>query len=125
MEGYLIHPSIPQDAILSIADIGCGTGVWLEEVAKVLPDSADSKKRTYYGFDISMAMFPPDSERGNIKYAKMDILDPVPEEYHARFDLVSIRFLCVAVKAAALGQALRNAEQMISQFKTQSISCLY
>jgi len=111
MGGHLIHPSIPIDEIASIADVACGTGVWLEDVSKAL--SASGTERSYEGFDISPKMFPPESERGKIKFEVLDIMKPVPEEYHARFDLVSIRLLCAAIKEVDLGYAIRNAEQMI------------
>ena len=45
--GYLIHPFILQhvetpNTVVAIADIGCGTGVWLREAAKVFPVLLDS-----------------------------------------------------------------------------------
>ena len=113
----MIHPSIPIDEITSIADVACGTGVWLEDVSKALSASPPSNgtERSYIGFDISPKMFLPESERGKIKFEVLDIMNPVPEKYHAKFDLVNIRLLCAAIKEVDLGHAFRNAEQMISQ----------
>jgi SAM-dependent methyltransferase len=119
MRGDLIHPTIPVAEIASIADVACGTGIWLEDLSNALSTKATSPvsntERSYHGFDISPAMFPPEVERGPIQFDVLDILQPVPEEYKARFDLVSLRFLCVAVREVDLGRVIRNVEQMISE----------
>jgi ubiquinone/menaquinone biosynthesis C-methylase UbiE len=129
MGGHLIHPSIPVDDITSVVDIACGTGIWLEEVSEELSKTPlrSGAERSYLGLDISPAMFPPESEQGKIQYGLLDILKPVPEDYRNRFDFVSIRLLCAAIKEVDLEQVFRNAEQIISQlfFSSHSFEILY
>ncbi|KAF2205094.1 hypothetical protein GQ43DRAFT_408126 [Delitschia confertaspora ATCC 74209] len=92
---YLIHPSIKsnlsQDA--KIADIGTGTGIWLNEVSKVSPPTY-----TFTGFDNSSAQFlSPEELSPNVKLQIGDFMKPFPEELHGTFDLVNIRLIVVTM----------------------------
>jgi SAM-dependent methyltransferase len=113
----LLQPGIPAEEIHSIADVGCGTGIWLEDMSKpgALPPTSDGVERAYHGFDISPALFPPLSERGKVKYHIVNILDPIPEEFKERFDLVHVQLLILAIKTVDLRTALRNIERLMSK----------
>lgn len=83
--GYLIHPqilsSIPSTA--SVADVGTGTGIWLLQVADVLPAAK------IVGFDISPEQFRDKS----ISLEIIDIRQPIPARFQSQFDVVHLRLL--------------------------------
>ncbi|KAJ5959680.1 uncharacterized protein N7479_006830 [Penicillium vulpinum] len=78
----LIHPSIPKDGITAVADLGTGTGVWLEDVANLLPN----KSVYLHGFDISSVQFPRGHKiqrpgQNPIPLSVHNALIPFPEEH--------------------------------------------
>ncbi|KUJ14736.1 uncharacterized protein LY89DRAFT_735813 [Mollisia scopiformis] len=82
-QGHLIHPSIDISSLKAVADIGTGTGIWLED----LQQQVHSQTRLD-GFDISAAQFPSASK---CTYQVHNILEPFAPEYHGLYDLVHIR----------------------------------
>ncbi|KAL1869396.1 hypothetical protein Daus18300_005608 [Diaporthe australafricana] len=92
--GYLIHPRIPTEgANLKVADIGCGTGIWLLDAYDRLPDSTQ-----LVGLDISFdAAPPPETFPASITFQKWDIHDPVPDELVDVFDIINVRFMVFVV----------------------------
>ncbi|KAF2709566.1 S-adenosyl-L-methionine-dependent methyltransferase [Pleomassaria siparia CBS 279.74] len=104
--GYLVHPTIastlPEKA--RIADIGCGTGIWLSEVAKVSPSTY-----RFDGYDISDASFQPaDSLPPNVTLGHGDFKKPFPEELHGQFDLINIRLIVISMGEGVWESTLRN-----------------
>ncbi|MCJ1303443.1 hypothetical protein MMC08_006253 [Hypocenomyce scalaris] len=93
--GYLLHPEIPLDKEgLKIADIACGTGIWLIELAKTLPAATQLD-----GYDISSAQFPPKEWwPKNVNLQTLDALGAVPEELVGKYDVVHVGLLCVVVR---------------------------
>ncbi|KAF7197392.1 N-methyltransferase tcpN [Pseudocercospora fuligena] len=94
--GFLLHPIIaaqlPKDA--KIADIGTGTGAWIEDLAS-LPTTPPTW--TFHGYDISNSQFP---SHGNEKcsYSILNILsEEMPDELIGAFDLVHLRYLILAL----------------------------
>jgi hypothetical protein len=79
------------------------------------PKAEDGVARTYTGFDISSAMFPPTEEGGPMKFVVQDILAPVPEEYIEKFDLLHIKMLCFAIKVVDYPTMMENLVKMISE----------
>lgn len=122
--GQFIHSSIPRSDIHSVADVGTGTGIWLQELA-----SSDTFKRNetfagrqsggveYVGFDISAAQFPSDGEGvgTGIEFVVHDAAKSFPVQYHGRFDLVNVRLLSYAIKAEDLRSVVENVVEIISQ----------
>ncbi|KAL2783329.1 LaeA-like methyltransferase [Aspergillus keveii] len=101
----LIHPSIPKEGILSVADVGTGTGIWLRDIAQVL-DNTESKIY-YHGFDISAEQFPIAPSR-NTRFTVQDITLPFPEEHWNRYGLVHVRLLVAALDETEYKKAVWN-----------------
>lgn len=116
--GQLLHPSIPRKDISTVADVATGTGVWLRDVAASAEFSnhAESKKNTFVGFDISPQQFPSiETVSPNVKFVVHDITEPFPLEYHEKFDLVNVRLMSYAIKAADLDKAVWHVLQILRE----------
>ena len=118
--GHLIHPSIPRDGLQAIADIGTGTGVWMEEVQQEFATTNVGRNVQFTGFDISWTLFP-DQNRPGQTFVVHDAVQPFPDEYHETFDLVHIRFLSYGIKADQLedfvesvSEILRESERLVN-----------
>ncbi|KAL4811078.1 S-adenosyl-L-methionine-dependent methyltransferase [Aspergillus unguis] len=101
--GYLLHPAIVQHGHMRIADVGTGTGIWLRELANVLPASSQLD-----GFDLSDSMFSRDNLQGNIKFYHQNFLEPFPEEFLGKYDVVNVRVMVVALSSYEWEPAVRN-----------------
>ena len=130
----LIHPSIPRQNLRAIADVGTGTGVWLRETAREVVDGdkytgqSSASGYEFVGFDISPSQFPDlDDEEGgvpgngHIDFVVHDITSPFPPQYHHKFDLVHLRFLTYAIKAADLGRVVENIVQILRKCVAENI----
>ncbi|KAH8900829.1 UMTA methyltransferase family protein [Thozetella sp. PMI_491] len=87
--GYTIHPKIPTDAPnLRVADIGCGTGIWLLDVNDNL------KNAQLEGLDISFDAAPPsETLPANVTFRHWNIKEEVPEDLIGVYDILNVRFL--------------------------------
>ncbi|PWY82642.1 hypothetical protein BO83DRAFT_414177 [Aspergillus eucalypticola CBS 122712] len=114
LNNQLIHPSIPLSSLKGgVADIGCGTGIWLREVAQILPSPAvDNTLPSLVGFDLNAAAFPENPTPG-IQLVQHDCTKPFDSRYHGQFDLVNIRGLAYAITEEKLSRALENALQLL------------
>ena len=122
--GQFIHSSIPPSDIHSVADVGTGTGIWLQELAATNTLESDeifggkpNGGVEYVGFDISAAQFPSEGSmvEGDIKFVVHDAAKSFPVRYHGKFDLVNVRLLSYAIKAAELQSVVENVVEIISQ----------
>ncbi|TGO49783.1 hypothetical protein BCON_0200g00120 [Botryotinia convoluta] len=94
--GHLLHPSIPIKENIKIADIACGTGIWLIDLARELAKSKTNAKLD--GFDISTNQYPNSALLpSNVKLDIMDIFEPFPAGFKGRYDVVHISLLCVVI----------------------------
>lgn len=110
---HLIHPSIDQSKLRTIADIGTGTGVWLQEVAK----ESSQNPTDLVGFDISSDQFPASENQTTlrrVRYVTHDIVQRFPAEYYGYFDLVHVRLLTYAIKEFDVQRAVENVVEIIS-----------
>lgn len=108
------HPSIPRGSLHAIADVGTGTGIWLEEVRRELEDTQDRKAVQYIGFDISPDQFPSHKHPA-LEYVVHDAVTSFPEQYHERFDLVHLRFLSYGIRENQLEDCVNSVSQIIRE----------
>ncbi|RAH55358.1 hypothetical protein BO85DRAFT_522209 [Aspergillus piperis CBS 112811] len=125
LNNQLVHPSIPLSALKGgVADIGCGTGIWLREVAQSLSSPglengtgaftspATTPLPSLVGFDLNAAAFPETPTPG-IQLVQHDCTKPFDPRYHGQFNLVNIRGLAYAITEEKLSRALENALQLL------------
>lgn len=115
--GHLIQPSIPQSGLCNIADIGCGTGIWLREAAQELGTPENPIKFT--GFDISAQQFPQENIQG-VEFVVHDVVEPFPLQHHGNFDMVNVRLLSYALEAQDLEKAVENIIQILRKSRSDS-----
>ncbi|KAK2836966.1 hypothetical protein FQN49_006542 [Arthroderma sp. PD_2] len=108
-ENTLIHPSIPKERVLCVADIGTGTGIWLKDVSKLLEKT--NPKCYYHGFDISADQFP--EQPGNVQFSVQDITLPFPKEHWHRYDVVHVRLLVAALEESEYKTAISNLSAIL------------
>ncbi|RYO84683.1 hypothetical protein DL766_005919 [Monosporascus sp. MC13-8B] len=111
MENDLLPPHIAAELSTkpspSVLELATGSAVWLRELAKVLPASAE-----LVGLDFNTVKFPKALPE-NIKLGFADMYQPFPEQLHDRFDVVHIRlFVCAAKKGMGVWLA-RNALSLL------------
>lgn len=91
--GYHLHPDIPLEENIRVADIGCGTGIWALEMARHLPYGGQIA-----AYDLNLAQCPPKEWwPENVSFAKLDIFQPLPKHLIAAYDVVQIRHLVCVV----------------------------
>ncbi|GAW11428.1 hypothetical protein ANO14919_007740 [Xylariales sp. No.14919] len=77
-----------------VCEIAAGTAIWLKELAKTLPASAE-----LVGLDFDVSKFPePEALPSNISLGFVDAYEPFPMEYQNRFDVVHLRHFILATK---------------------------
>ncbi|KAK3628833.1 hypothetical protein LTR22_022162 [Elasticomyces elasticus] len=115
--GFHIHPRIPaahKDRDFKVADIACGSGIWLTEVAAKYPQAQ------CVGFDISDKQFPAasDLETSFAKRVQFHAQDATAEEgygaeFRGQFDVVAVRLLHVSIAGAQWTRAVKNAAALL------------
>lgn len=90
---YNIHPLVPISQTSRIADIGCGTGLWLLEVSDLLPNA------TLVGFDNNISQAPPQAWLPkNVELRQWDMMTEIPEGFEGTFDFIHMRLLILAAE---------------------------
>ena len=121
--GHLIHPSIPRDGLHAIADIGTGTGIWMEEAQRELATTTTTTgpNMHFTGFDISGALFPRQPRPGQT-FVVHDATHPFPDAYRERFDLVHVRFVGGGLNAPQLAELVEWVVEILRECGTPLIS---
>ena len=117
LNGLLIHPTITEhNAPNAIADLGCGTGVWLDDVASTSFCAQDGGHHAtnLVGFDINAHAFNPNPASG-ICLIEHDCTKPFDAKYFNQFDLVNIRGLAYAIPRESFPHLLENAIKLLSR----------
>ncbi|KAF9888666.1 hypothetical protein FE257_008424 [Aspergillus nanangensis] len=110
-----LHPSIPTENIVSVADVATGTGIWLSTLPKHLP--SNSHRLYLHGFDISSAQFPflkditPTYET---HLSAHDMRERFPAEHHGRYDLVHLRLLTGALKNDEYPRSMKHVYELLN-----------
>ncbi|EMC98031.1 hypothetical protein BAUCODRAFT_54869, partial [Baudoinia panamericana UAMH 10762] len=103
--GFRIHPMIPvpnaEEGALRIADIACGTGVWLLDLAKQYPQAQLD------GFDIDAVGFPATRGQEDHHRVNFHLADALAEsgfgsKFESKFDIVQIRLVYLALKGSEM-----------------------
>ncbi|KAB8299129.1 hypothetical protein EYC80_001238 [Monilinia laxa] len=111
--GHLLHPDIPIKEDIKIADIACGTGICLLDLAKELANSNTPAQLD--GFDISSAKYPPSGLLpSNVKLDILDIFEPVPQALWGQYDVVHIGLLCMVIPDGDPRPVLDNVLKLLS-----------
>ncbi|KAK5120474.1 hypothetical protein LTR85_006129 [Meristemomyces frigidus] len=114
--GFLIYPSTSSDnPDLRVADIACGSGVWLTDVAARFPFARCD------GFDISGDQFPSSrqlEENGlaeRVRFHVHNAADPtgVGAAFAGAFDVVAVRLMHIDILGAQSDQAVKNAVALL------------
>ncbi|KAI4149456.1 MAG: hypothetical protein L6R39_002506 [Caloplaca ligustica] len=117
LDGLLIHPSIPvAEASVMIADLGCGTGIWLDDVANTYFARVDMTKEnhaTLIGFDVNSLAFNTNPAPG-VQLIEHDCTKPFDPRFTGRFDLVNIRGLAYALPSDGFSRFVQSAVQILS-----------
>ena len=92
--GFNLHPNVlPLKTSAKVADIACGSCLWLQEVSQELPQTVSLN-----GFDISLAQCPPSEWLPqNVSLRKWNVFDEPPFDILGTFDLVHLRFVGLLV----------------------------
>lgn len=101
---------------MNVADIACGTGIWLKDVASELSvtPTSNGRKRHFHGFDISNAQFPAEHPE-NMKFSIHDVMQPFPEEEKGKYDIVQVRLLVLALKEVDISTAVKHIVQLLRE----------
>ncbi|CAD6445869.1 d765ac0a-58c1-485a-8da0-e412675a045b [Sclerotinia trifoliorum] len=129
LAGNLLHSSIAIKENMKIADIACGTGIWVIDLAKELEESNTSVQLD--GFDISAAQYPPSALLpSNVKLDILDIFEPAPEELRGQYDVIHISLLCLVIRDGDPRSVLDNLLTLLKpggyiQWKENDFSEIY
>ncbi|KAF2463954.1 uncharacterized protein BDR25DRAFT_319557 [Lindgomyces ingoldianus] len=108
--GYLLKPSIEAclSSNLRIADIGTGTGKFLQRLSESYPTALLG------GLDISPALYPPSGTLpSNISLKVLDIKQPIPNHLVGIYDVVYARMLAAAIQPNEWGNIVRNISYLL------------
>ncbi|KAF1914885.1 S-adenosyl-L-methionine-dependent methyltransferase [Ampelomyces quisqualis] len=103
--GFLIHPSIPAPLpTAKIADIGAGSGAWLLDLARSLPNTCQLT-----GFDLTSSAFPTAEKRpSNMSFQVHDMYLPFPTSEIGTYDIVAVRFISSVAAREEWVRAIKN-----------------
>lgn len=117
--GLLLEPRVEQSLsltrALTVADIGCGNGVWLSDLDHVLSGSNNKASFQLHGFDINTKGFPaPPFLSKRIKLWNLDVLaTPLTAELRGAFDVVHIRAFVSIIRNHDLGPLLGAVRELL------------
>lgn len=108
----------PLEPTASVADVACGTALWLVEVGRQLGPNSD-----LHAIDINLQQAPPKQWLPkNIALHRWNFYDEVPPELEEKFDLVHVRLVSVVVKDNDPVPILKNLCKLLSQYRITTIS---
>ncbi|KJZ77765.1 hypothetical protein HIM_02942 [Hirsutella minnesotensis 3608] len=106
---YLLHPSIPIRKDMRIADVGCGSAIWLLDLSCSVPESVQLD-----GYDISDKQFPQGQLLPpNVSLGLLDSFQDPPPELRGRYDVVHLRAFVVVLRKRDVNLVISNAMKML------------
>lgn len=110
--GFTLHPTIPVETKgWRVAEVATGTGLWLCELAKNAPGSAQ-----FDGFDISSDQFPhPSRLPKNIALHQLDARSSPPESLCGKYHVVHVRFLAGVIDGNDPTPILNHCIKLLSK----------
>lgn len=111
MDGELLPPHITKElaacASPRVCEIATGSAIWLREMSKTLPASAE-----LFGLDFDTSKFPEaETLPSNVRLELANAYEPFPDEYRNRFDVVHLRHFILATKK---GQCVALVQNLLS-----------
>ena len=112
---FTLHPSIILPASGGrIADVGTGNGIWLLDLARNLPCTAQLD-----GFDISLDQCPVSQWLPpNIAMHTWNVFEDPPQELLQAFDVVHVRLITFIIKNNDPRPVLSNLHKILSMLFT-------
>lgn len=109
--GHVLLPSIPPlKPGMTIADVACGTGVWLLDAVDAVSDV------TGHGLDINLSEVPPQAWLPeDVSFRPLNILEGLPEEYVGKYDVVNAQFASSFVRDPHIELVMANLVKMLSK----------
>ena len=115
LDNQLVHPSISTlGSGCAIADLGCGTGVWLDDVANTLSADGAASSTVLVGFDTNALAFNANPAPG-VELVEHDCTEAFDSRYVGVFDLVNVRGLACALPKNTFPRLVENAVKLLSQ----------
>ena len=114
--GYNLHPFIAGPASsqprLCIADVACGTGIWLSQTAS---EYGITEAAVCHGYDINLSQIPPREwlPENVTRFREWDLYDEPTEDMRGVYDVVHIRLVLVVVRADAVRNVVRNLMKLL------------
>ncbi|KAK8007317.1 Secreted hydrolase-like protein [Apiospora arundinis] len=107
--GHILDPMIQVREDMAIAELGCGTGCWLFDLAQQLPISVQ-----LHGYDISDEQFPAaDLWPHNVELGVLDSLADPPAFLKAKYDVIHLRMWASNVGTSDSRDLIRHASKLL------------
>ena len=121
LDGHILDPSIPLlQSGMRVADVACGTGVWLLDAVDMCPGIVAE------GLDINIENVPPKAWLPeNVSFSRFNLLEALPDEYVGRYDVINVQFLTSFVRDEHIGLAMENLVKMLSMSTTRPRTSLF
>lgn len=113
LDGRVLDPSTPPlKPGMRIADVACGTGIWLLDAL----DTAASSGIAADALDINLEIAPPKAWLpAQVSFRRVDILQDLPDELVAQYDVVNTQFSASFVRDPHSKQFMANLVRMLSE----------
>ncbi|KAL5364273.1 S-adenosyl-L-methionine-dependent methyltransferase [Aspergillus floccosus] len=107
--GYVLHPHICVSESMNIAEVGTGTGRWLLDVARAVPETVQLD-----GFDVSDSQFPPRRMwPPNVTMSALNSLQDPPLHLRGKYNVVHLRMWTCIIQQNDPTPLIRHAKSLL------------